>query len=180
MVHRDICLSMTLGRSHWRAYLWHLYWENHGEQGYWLLVPPWLLNCMRARGWMERLMEAMEHTNGYTMPVQLRYRIGHAPETHWLRMEPMPETYRAHVQTFTGILGELDAQVLRHHPEGRSFVLMDREERRRWDEAKAALMALLLDRPTPFTEEETSIYTEYPRACVPPERLWDDRAKYDR
>jgi hypothetical protein len=167
-------LRSTLRRSHWRFYLHDLcgcIWLQNDE---WLPIAPGLLNCMRARSWMERLMQAMENVNGYTVSGLMRDRIAHASETRWLRMEPMPETYRAHVQTFTGILGELDAQVLRHHPEGRSFVLMDREERRRWDEARAALMALLLDRPNPFTEEELSTLTECPRALIPWERLWHD------
>ena len=125
------------------------------------VLPVWLENSIRAYRWMFRLhRDTARNRIGYTVSGQLRFRLAHAPETHFRTACPIMVDVRAMLFGFCSLLEDLDTRLLSRFPEGETAVLAAREDRVMWDEARGQIQELLWHKKPPETPEPPILANE--------------------
>jgi len=117
------------------------YEVNSGSE---TLMPMWIVNEWRTFRWMEELYRSMEFfLIGYTVSKQLRFRIAHAPDIRCKSFKNMSGELHRILDQFCGILQNLNDEVFGHFDNTGTVILMNREDREKWDAAQEKIYDLL-------------------------------------
>ncbi len=118
------------------------------DTGSGLLLPMWIVNERRTFAWMEALYRSMDHFSGYTISRQLRIRIAHAPNTHCKSFMNISTELHQMLNQFCDIFQDLNDKIISRYESPGAIVLLSREDREKWDEAREKIYELLYsDRP---------------------------------